>query len=110
MLTRELNECIFKMFPKRNRKEVGKYMVRKRQPYNKIKAFLVENGIKHKDVAKLLDVAPNTVSKKLNGFGGDFTLGDAKLLHSNFGIPISYFFELSVPKKEPKVGEKVCNS
>ncbi|KIO62090.1 hypothetical protein B4065_3310 [Caldibacillus thermoamylovorans] len=85
-------------------------MVRKRQPYNKIKAFLVENGIKHKDVAKLLDVAPNTVSKKLNGFGGDFTLGDAKLLHSNFGIPISYFFELNVPKKELKGGEKYCNS
>ena len=75
-------------------------MARKRQPYNKIKAFLVENGIKHKDVAKILDMAPNTISKKLNGFGGDFTLSEAKQLHSDFGVPITYFFEPAVPKKE----------
>lgn len=51
---------------------------RNRQPYNKIKAYFVENEIKHKDVAALLKVKPNTISKKLNGFGGDFSLEDAK--------------------------------
>ena len=77
-------------------------MTRKRQPYNKIKAFLVENGIKHKDVAELLDMTPNTISKKLNGFGGDFTLSEVKRLHNGFRVPIEYFFEPNVPKKEQK--------
>ncbi|CEG28119.1 helix-turn-helix domain-containing protein [Bacillus sp. B-jedd] len=73
---------------------------RSRAPYNKIKAFLVEKGIKHKEVAKLLKLTPNTVSKKLNGFGGDFSLSDAKLLHFKLGVPVAYFFEPSVPEKE----------
>lgn len=76
---------------------------RNRAPYNKIKAYLVENDIKHREVATLLDVAPNTVSKKLNGFGGDFSLSDAKLLHYKLGVPIAYFFEPTVPKKEHKI-------
>lgn len=76
---------------------------RNRQPYKKIKAFLIENDIKHKDVAKLLEVKPNTISKKLNGFGADFTLEEAKLMHTKFGVPIAYFFELDVPKKEHKL-------
>lgn len=76
---------------------------RNRAPYNKIKAFFVENGIKHKEVAQLLQVNPNTISKKLNGFGGDFSLSDAKLLHYQLGVPIAYFFEPEVPKKERKL-------
>lgn len=75
---------------------------RNRQPYNKIKAFLVENEIKHKHVAALLQMKPNTISKKLNGFGGDFTLEEAKLMHVELGVPIAYFFEPAVPKKEQK--------
>lgn len=76
---------------------------RNRQPYFKIKAFLVENDIKHKDVAELLEMKPNTISKKLNGFGGDFTLDEAKKLHYGFGVPIAYFFDQPVPKKEQKM-------
>lgn len=76
---------------------------RNRKPYNKIKAFLVENGIKQKDVADLLGILPNTVSKKLNGFGGDFSLGDAQKLYFHLGIPMVYFFEPIVPRKERKI-------
>ncbi|TWJ83456.1 hypothetical protein CHCC20496_1307 [Bacillus licheniformis] len=72
---------------------------RNRHPYNKIKAFFVENKIRHKDVAKILAVKPNTISKKLNGYGADFSLEDA----NNFGVPITYFFEPGVPKKERKI-------
>ncbi|MBS4190349.1 XRE family transcriptional regulator [Bacillus sp. FJAT-49705] len=73
-----------------------------RQPYNKIKAFLVENKIKHRDVANILKTKPNTISKKLNGFGGDFTLKEAQLMHIELGVPIAYFFEPGVPKKEQR--------
>ncbi|QPC47142.1 helix-turn-helix domain-containing protein [Mangrovibacillus cuniculi] len=76
---------------------------RNRQPYNKIKAYLVEKNIKHRDVAKLLSIQPNTVSKKLNGFGGDFSLEDAWQMHNELGVPIAYFFEPSVPKKEHRM-------
>lgn len=82
---------------------VKEMKTRKRQPYNKIKAFFVENKIKHKDVANLLEVKPNTISKKLNGFGGDFSLEDAKKMHFYLGVPIAYFFEPGVPEKELKV-------
>jgi transcriptional regulator with XRE-family HTH domain len=78
---------------------------RKRQPYLKVKAFLVEKEIKHNDLASILDVKRNTVSKKLNGFGADFTLSEVKRLNEKFGIPIAYFFDLDVPIKERK---KVC--
>lgn len=76
---------------------------RNREPYKKIKAFLIENDIKHKDVAVLLNVKPNTISKKLNGFGADFTLEEAKLMHIQLGIPTAYFFEINVPKKEHRL-------
>lgn len=72
---------------------------RNRQPYNKIKAYFVENEIKHKDVAVLLEVKPNTISKKLNGFGGDFSLEDAKKMHFHFGVPIAYFLNLLFLKR-----------
>lgn len=78
-------------------------MSRNRDPYNKIKAFLVEHDIKHNDVAALFKVKPNTISKKLNGFGGDFTLSEANTMHHELGVPIVYFFEPSVPKKEQKI-------
>lgn len=77
-------------------------MSRNREAYNKIKAFMVENQIKHKEVANLLNMKPNTISKKLNGFGGDFSLSEAKLMHEKLGVPIAYFFEPNVPKKERK--------
>ncbi|MBM7717242.1 antitoxin component HigA of HigAB toxin-antitoxin module [Bacillus thermophilus] len=76
-------------------------MSKQRRAYDKIKAFLVENGFKHRDVAKVIDTKPNTVSKKLNGFG-DFTLEEAKKIHTEMGVPITYFFECSVPIKERK--------
>ncbi|KND05487.1 helix-turn-helix domain-containing protein [Bacillus paralicheniformis] len=79
---------------------------RNRHPYNKIKAFFVENKIRHKDVAKILAVKPNTISKKLNGYGADFSLEDANKMHFHFGVPITYFFEPGVPKKERKIFHK----
>lgn len=75
-------------------------MVKNRPVYNKIKAYLVENGIKHRDVAKVINTKPNTVSKKLNGLGSDFTLEEAKSMHVELGVPIAYFFEPDVPVKE----------
>lgn len=45
----------------------------------------------------------NTITKKLNGFGADFKLSEAKIMHEELGVPIAYFFEPGVPKKEQKI-------
>lgn len=65
-------------------------MSKQRRAYDKIKAFLVENGFKHRDVAKVIDTKPNTVSKKLNGFG-DFTLEEAKKFIRKWAFPLHIF-------------------
>ncbi|MER2169000.1 MAG: XRE family transcriptional regulator [Psychrobacillus psychrodurans] len=78
-------------------------MSRKRKPYNRIKAYFVENEIKHQQVASVLKMTSNTITKKLNGFGADFKLSEAKIMHEELGVPIAYFFEPGVPKKEQKI-------
>ncbi|WP_042352292.1 helix-turn-helix domain-containing protein [Bacillus massiliigorillae] len=77
---------------------------RRHPPYNKIKAFLVENYISQKEVGLLLAKSPSAINQKLNGTGGDFSLEEARMMSSHFGIPRAYFFEIEVPKKERIVG------
>jgi transcriptional regulator with XRE-family HTH domain len=74
--------------------------IRRRTPYKKIKAYLVENDISQRQIAEAIDRAPSAVNQKLNGTGGDFSLQEARILSKEFGVPRSYFFEIDVPKKE----------
>lgn len=73
-------------------------------PYNKIKSFLVIHNISQKEVGLLIQKSPSAVNQKLNGTGGDFSLEEARMMTSHFGIPRAYFFEIIVPKKERMVG------
>lgn len=73
---------------------------RNREPYLRVKAFFVEKGITYKMVSDVIGTTPNTVSKKINGLGGDFSLREVKILNAHFGLPTAYFFDLNVPKKE----------
>jgi len=70
---------------------------RKRQPYSKLKAFFVENGISQKEVASYLKKSQSALNQNLNGTGGDFSLKEARILMNEYGIPMIYFFELDVP-------------
>ncbi|MEH6945047.1 helix-turn-helix transcriptional regulator [Bacillus sp. JJ722] len=78
---------------------------RRHLPYNKIKSFLVEHNISQKEVGLLIQKSPSAVNQKLNGTGSDFSLEEARLMASYFGIPRAYFFEMKVPKKERTVGD-----
>jgi len=40
----------------------------KHPPYRDFKAYLAQNGIKQNDVARLIGVRPQTLSKKINGY------------------------------------------
>lgn len=40
----------------------------KHAPHQKLKGYLVEMGIKQKEVARLLNISPVTLNQKLNGY------------------------------------------
>lgn len=62
------------------------------KPYYKFKAFLVENGIKQKDVAKTLGITNATFNAKLNRNGSDFTIKQVRILCKEFNISADEFF------------------
>lgn len=99
-MTLEDEGIILMLFLNGNREGGDQVGSKNRVPYLKVKAFLVERELSYKSVSDVINVTPGTVSKKLNGFGGDFTLKEVKLLNQRLGIPVVYFFELDVPKKE----------
>lgn len=64
----------------------------KREPYYKFKGYLAENNIQQKDIAEMLKVSQPTLSKRLNGKGGDFTLQDVKKICTRLNIKAEIFF------------------
>ncbi len=79
-------------------------IARKRDPYTKVKMFLLERNIPQHRFAAAIGVGVRAINQKLNGTGSDFSLNEVRTLCSEFGIPKEYFFEISVPKKEHKGG------
>lgn len=75
-------------------------MSKNRDSYNKVKAYLIEQNINRTDVARTLNIRPQTLNKRLNGFGGDFRLSEVTKLYEEYGIPYALFFEPKVPLKE----------
>ena len=67
-------------------------MLQKREPYYKFKGYLAENNIQQKEVANLLDISQATLSKRLNGKSGDFSVQDLKKICSKLGIKAEVFF------------------
>jgi DNA-binding Xre family transcriptional regulator len=63
-----------------------------REPYFKFKGYLAEKNIQQKEVARMLEVSPATLSKRLNGKGGDFTAQDLKKICTNLNIKAEIFF------------------
>lgn len=67
-------------------------MLQKREPYYKFKGYLAENNIQQKEVAEILEISQATLSKRLNGKSGDFTVQDLKKICMNLGIKAEIFF------------------
>lgn len=57
----------------------------------KFKAWLVENGIKQKDVADLLGISVENLNAKVNG-KQNFTLAQVKTICEKYGISADLFF------------------
>lgn len=73
---------------------------RRRQPYTKIKVFLYQNNIPQNELGSVIGKTGSAINQKLNGTGGDFSLGEARALCERFGIPKEFFFEIDVPIRE----------
>lgn len=67
-------------------------MLQTREAYSKFKGYLAENNIQQKEVAKTINISEATISKRLNGKGGDFTIQDLKKICSKFNIKAEIFF------------------
>lgn len=67
---------------------------RRRKPYRKLKAFIVEQGLSQKEVANYLEKTASALNQNLNGTGGDFSLSEARLLIEKYKVPPEYFFEI----------------
>jgi DNA-binding Xre family transcriptional regulator len=79
-------------FQNANEKGVGLYMLDKREPYYKFKGYLAEKNIQQKDVAKIIKISQATLSKRLNGKGGDFTIQELKKICTTLDVKAEIFF------------------
>lgn len=57
----------------------------------KFKGFCVSNGIKQKDISKLLDINIQNVNEKING-KQPFTLEQVKIICKHYGISADEYF------------------
>lgn len=70
---------------------------RRHEPYTKFKAFLIENKIKQKDLAKQLNKSTSALNQNINGTGGDFNLDELRYIANTYKISIDeYFINLKV--------------
>ncbi len=67
-------------------------MAKNREPYYKFKGYLAENNIQQKEVAELISISQATLSKRLNGKGGDFSIQDLKKICITLKINAEIFF------------------
>jgi transcriptional regulator with XRE-family HTH domain len=65
---------------------------RRRKPYTKLKAFLVEHEIQQSDLAKIIGKSSSSLNQKINGTGSDFTIEEIRLICSKYGISADEFF------------------
>lgn len=63
-------------------------------PYLKLKAYLVENNIKQKDVAEKLGITATSFNSKIHRNGQDFTLKEVRALCKLYNLDSNEFFLL----------------
>jgi transcriptional regulator with XRE-family HTH domain len=60
--------------------------------YRKLKALLVERGIKQKEIAELLGITLSTFNNKLNGVS-DFDMGEVRTMCKYLNIKSDIFLQ-----------------
>lgn len=65
---------------------------RRHAPYVKLKALLVELGVRQGELALELGKSKSAINQNLNGTGGDFTLREVRLICNKFNISADDYF------------------
>ena len=65
---------------------------KRRVPYTKFKAWMAENGVKQKHLAELLGKQVSTISAKLNGESGDFSMPEVRKICETYNISSDTYF------------------
>lgn len=60
--------------------------------YVELKKFMLENGIKQREIAEMLGVGASTMSQKLNRRGADFSLAEVRVLCDAYSLDPEFFF------------------
>lgn len=63
---------------------------------NKLKGLMAEHGVSRQELAKVLNMSPYTLRERLEGHY-DFKVKELVTISNFFNVPISIFFEDSVP-------------
>ncbi|GGA99962.1 XRE family transcriptional regulator [Macrococcus hajekii] len=64
----------------------------KKERYVKLRVALEERGIKHKEVADLIDVTVGTFSQKINRNKSNFTIDEAAAIAKHLNVTIDELF------------------
>lgn len=67
-------------------------VTRKYKPYNRLKAYMVENNIRQRELAEILNLSVSNLNQKLNGTGGDFSASEIKAICQHFKISADRYF------------------
>lgn len=60
--------------------------------YGELKGFFAKHGIKNGDVADFLGISEAEFSQKINNPDRDFTLKQARMICTHYGITLEEFF------------------
>jgi transcriptional regulator with XRE-family HTH domain len=70
--------------------------------YLKFKIFMLRNGIKQKEIAKLLNKSLSSFNQKLNGTSGDFSASEVRTICKKYNISSDeYFVDQKVSNMKP---------
>lgn len=61
-------------------------------PEKKFKGWCAAHGVRVKDIAELLDIAPSNAGEKING-KQNFTLSQVKIICEKYGVSADIFLD-----------------
>ena len=66
--------------------------IKKRAAYTKFRAWMQENNVKQKHIAEILGLSIASVSAKLSGVSGDFSMADVRKICEYYKISADTYF------------------
>lgn len=78
----------------------------KHSPHSKFKAYLIENRIKQKTVAAMLNISPVTLNQKINGYL-NFSFDEVEKICIEYNLDANIFLTHEL-RKSNKIERGIC--